>query len=287
MDMHLIQLRITSRQKAWIDEHTDQLFKTPDLIRGLIDTAMGTRVIPLHMVDRSDTLSTGHAGAGEQEREKRNSLPYPPSPSEEFVSKKQTRGGVADAGPQGAEGDASAAVAPKVPQARGVGKKRNRPDYSPEFQKFWATYQASPNKANQTKPLAFEAFKEALVEEPAERLTEAAERLVKQQARQISAGEFNAPLKDCFRWLRDGGYEAMLEDIETINPVSEAVNDHPCAGLPQPTEGELKYRAERERIQALATERGVSVHVIEQEMRHERIKRDENASADALGIGSW
>ena len=258
-----------------------------DVIRGLIDDAMGKRVIPLHMVDRSATLSTGHAGAGEQEREKRNSLPYPPSPSEEFVSKKQTRGGVADAGPQGAEGDASAAVASKVPQARGVGKKRNRPDYSPEFQKFWATYQASPNKANQTKPLAFEAFKEALVEESAERLIEAAERLVKQQARQISAGEFNAPLKDCFRWLRDGGYEALLEDIETINPVSEAVNDHPCAGLPEPTEGELKYRAERERIQALATERGVSVHVIEQEMRHQRIKVDENASADALGIGSW
>ena len=258
-----------------------------DVIRGLIDDAMGKRVIPLHMVDRSATLSTGHAGAGEQEREKRNSLPYPPSPSEEFVSKKQTRGGVADAGPQGAEGDASAAVASKVPQAKGVGKKRNRPNYSPEFQKFWATYQASPNKANQTKPLAFEAFKEALVEESAERLIEAAERLVKQQARQISAGEFNAPLKDCFRWLRDGGYEALLEDIETINPVSEAVNDHPCAGLPQPTEGELKYRAERERIQALATERGVSVHVIEQEMRHQRIKVDENASADALGIGSW
>ena len=66
MDMHLIQLRISPRQKAWIDEHTDPLFKMPDLIRGLIDTAMGTRVIPLHMVDSSATLSTGHAGAGDK-----------------------------------------------------------------------------------------------------------------------------------------------------------------------------------------------------------------------------
>ena len=55
------------KQKAWLDEHTDQLFKMPDLIRGLIDTAMGTRVIPLHMVDSGLTLPAYRVGAGDKE----------------------------------------------------------------------------------------------------------------------------------------------------------------------------------------------------------------------------
>ena len=260
--MPRIQLNISDQHRLWIQSQTSEYFGISDVIRGLLDDAMGKRVIPLHMVDRSDTLSTGHAGAGEQEREKRNSLPYPPSPPQEFVLEKQTRGGAADAGPQGAEGDASAAVASKVPQARGVGKKRNRPDYSPEFQKFWATYQASPNKANQTKPLAFEAFKEALVEESAERLTEAAARLVKQQAKQISAGEFNSPLKDCFRWLRDGGYEALLEDIEVVE-VDARNEGHVVPNCDTDQDALKAYWVEQDRLQKLADQEGVSIAVIQ------------------------
>ena len=54
---HLLQVRISDKHKAWIDSQTDELFKTPDLIRGLIDDKMGIRVLPLRRLDTAPTIA--------------------------------------------------------------------------------------------------------------------------------------------------------------------------------------------------------------------------------------
>lgn len=95
----------------------------------------------------------------------------------------------------------------KAPQPKWKGQ------YTDDFGRFWVTYQASPRKANgQSKPKAFEAWREATKKEAPDRLIQAAQRAVKEVERLVAADEFCAPLPDAYRWLRDGRYEVHLED---------------------------------------------------------------------------
>ena len=65
--MPRIQLNISDQHRLWIQSQTSEYFGISDVIRGLLDDAMGKRVIPLHMVDRSDTLPAYRVGAGDKE----------------------------------------------------------------------------------------------------------------------------------------------------------------------------------------------------------------------------
>ena len=73
--MPRIQLNISDQHRLWIDTQTSEYFGISDVIRGLLDDAMGKRVIPLHMVDRGPTIAAGPDGAG-----------HPESPQESAVS---------------------------------------------------------------------------------------------------------------------------------------------------------------------------------------------------------
>ena len=105
-----------------------------------------------------------------------------------------------------------------VPPAKSP-RKHVRREYTPEFQQFWNVYQTCPIKANsQSKPLAFEAWKQALQGEQPERLIEAARRVVEVAKQAKIQGDWFAPLPDAFRWLRDERYTVLLEDHRPAGP---------------------------------------------------------------------
>ena len=88
-------------------------------------------------------------------------------------------------------------------------------EYTPGFNAFWTTYQSCPQHlkvTGQTKPRAFEAYKAALKKTSADDLQKAAQKAVEGQLEAARRDEWAAKLPDAFRWLRDGKYEALLED---------------------------------------------------------------------------
>ena len=92
-------------------------------------------------------------------------------------------------------------------------KKQKKTDYTEGFNEFWKRYQSAPRKAiGQKKPLAFEAWKQALQEASAEEITKAIAAAIAEQQQLIKKDQFCAPLPDCFRWLRDECYAVYLED---------------------------------------------------------------------------
>ena len=105
-----------------------------------------------------------------------------------------------------------------VPPAKAP-RKHVRREYTPEFQQFWNVYQTCPIKANsQSKPLAFEAWKEAIQAETPERVIEATRRVVEQAKQAKIQDDWFAPLPDSFRWLRDERYAVLLEDHVPAGP---------------------------------------------------------------------
>ena len=105
-----------------------------------------------------------------------------------------------------------------VPPAKAP-RKHVRREYTPEFQQFWNVYQTCPIKANsQSKPLAFEAWKEAIQAETPERVIEAARRVVEQAKQAKIQDDWFAPLPDAFRWLRDERYTVLLENHVPAGP---------------------------------------------------------------------
>jgi hypothetical protein len=105
-----------------------------------------------------------------------------------------------------------------VPPAKAP-RKHVRREYTPEFQQFWNVYQTCPIKANsQSKPLAFEAWKEAIQAETPQRVIEAARRVVEQAKQAKIQDDWFAPLPDAFRWLRDERYAVLLEDHVPAGP---------------------------------------------------------------------
>lgn len=101
---------------------------------------------------------------------------------------------------------------PEEPEPKSK-SKRAKTIGTPEFEAFWRQYQAIKKRAsNQSKPKALELFTKVVKQHGAERLMAALSRAVTQQARIEREGGFASPFPDCFRWLRDGYYEAYLEE---------------------------------------------------------------------------
>jgi hypothetical protein len=84
------------------------------------------------------------------------------------------------------------------------------------FEEFWKTYQCSKNKAGQSKIRAKTEWEKAIkVAGSNQRLIEAAQRAIDEQTLQMNLKGESIMLPDCFRWLRDGKYEALLEEVDT------------------------------------------------------------------------
>ena len=100
---------------------------------------------------------------------------------------------------------------PKKNKTKNKGRKNAL--YPLEFELFWRTYQQLPEKASkQSKPLALAEWKAACEEVSPEQLMRAAEQLLSIQQQELStARRFTVAMPDCFRWLRDGCYLALLE----------------------------------------------------------------------------
>ncbi len=89
-------------------------------------------------------------------------------------------------------------------------KKRKTPEYSPEFKGFWNSYQKIPKRASgQSKPKAWQEWRK-LPQATQAALEQALKAAVREQAAIEIKGGFAAAFPDCFRWLRDGRYEAHL-----------------------------------------------------------------------------
>ena len=100
----------------------------------------------------------------------------------------------------------------EVPEARPVKARKSKAKGSPEFEQFWRQYQAIKRRASsQSKPRALEVWTEVVSSVSPEALCHALGRAVTQQARLERDGGFASPFPDCFRWLRDGYYEAFLD----------------------------------------------------------------------------
>jgi len=97
-------------------------------------------------------------------------------------------------------------------EGRNVGKKRNA--YPEAFEHFWRSYQSLPTKASkQSKPLAHDAWAAACVDHSPADLQRAVECQLKIQRDELNTERgFTVAMPDCFRWLRDECFVALLED---------------------------------------------------------------------------
>jgi hypothetical protein len=95
--------------------------------------------------------------------------------------------------------------------------------YPDDFLAFWKTYQSLPVKASkQSKPLALEAWKEATATSQPSAIQAAIEKQINIQHEELRTERgFTVSMPDCFRWLRDGCYHALMEDN------APAVSDKP------------------------------------------------------------
>ena len=103
---------------------------------------------------------------------------------------------------------------------KGRNKGKTHAVYTPEFEAFWRAYQSLPVKAaKQSKPLALAAWEEALAHHPAQDLQSAVQALLGVQERELRGERgFTVAMPDCFRWLRDECYLALLEQHEPAQP---------------------------------------------------------------------
>lgn len=105
--------------------------------------------------------------------------------------------------------------------------KPSRP-YSPDFDAFWRRYQAIERRASgQSKPRAWEQYRKIVVSVPCEALEGALTAAVRDQAATERRGGFASPFPDCFRWLRDGRYEAHLQTAQQVAQISRPWQDAP------------------------------------------------------------
>ena len=120
-------------------------------------------------------------------------------------------------GVQSAAGTPSTSTSTSIPKSINSKSKkegRKRQEYPEAFEVFWRGYQRLPEKASkQSKPLAFTAWEEACELHPADELQRAVDRQLEIQQEELrSARGFTVAMPDCFRWLRDECFVALLED---------------------------------------------------------------------------
>ena len=117
-------------------------------------------------------------------------------------------------GVQSAAGTPSTSTSiPKSINSKSKKEGRKRQEYPEGFEVFWKGYQRLPEKASkQSKPLAFTAWEEACELHPADELQRAVDRQLEIQQEELrSARGFTVAMPDCFRWLRDECFVALLE----------------------------------------------------------------------------
>ena len=102
---------------------------------------------------------------------------------------------------------------PKSINSKSKKEGRKRQEYPEAFEAFWKGYQQFPEKASkQSKPLAFTAWEEACQLHPTDELQRAVDRQLEIQQQELrSARGFTVAMPDCFRWLRDECFVALLE----------------------------------------------------------------------------
>lgn len=109
----------------------------------------------------------------------------------------------------------------KKKEGRNEGKKRA--PYPDAFEQFWRSYQSLPTKASkQSKPLAHDAWAAACLDHTPDDLQRAVERQLEIQRDELNSERgFTVAMPDCFRWLRDECFVALIENhapIETYTP---------------------------------------------------------------------
>lgn len=100
-----------------------------------------------------------------------------------------------------------------IPEAQLGRTRQANTKGSPAFEAFWKQYQAIKRRAsNQSKPKALAMWEQVLdTGITAEQLSKALGAAVTKQNQAERDGGHPSPFPDCFRWLRDGYYEAFLE----------------------------------------------------------------------------
>lgn len=196
--MPTVAVRLTPEQGAWLEAQTRPFRGKSDVVRDLIDSAR----LPLASLTRGASLPAYCVGAGTQETAPTSRL----GSSQSFPAEKVDAAGVASA-PQ----EDCPPLEPKKNKSKNKGRKNAF--YPPEFEEFWRAYQQLPEKAGkQSKPLALPEWKAACQEVTPAQLLDAVERqLAVQQAELAGERRFTVAMPDCFRWLRDGCYLALLE----------------------------------------------------------------------------
>ena len=201
--MPQIVVRISEDQLDWLNTQTRPYHTKSDVVRDLIHTAA-------QGVDSSVKLPAYRVGAGInsiQERVPAVQAVKPDQPGLDLLGTQETSA-------------PSAVFAQELESKKqintGINAKKSRAKRtkgSPEFEQFWRLYQGSPLKANgQSKPKAWEVYQQLIPEElSAEDLDRAVTAAVEDIQTRQRAGEFAAPLPDCFRWLRDECYAVFLE----------------------------------------------------------------------------
>ena len=201
--MPQLLVQITEEQAAWLDSQCDRYNPKARLIRDLIDTAR-------QGIDNSVKLPAYRVGAGIkgiQERVPAVQAVKPDQPELDVLAVQETSAPLAvPAQELESKNQINTVVNAKKSRAK-------RTKGSPEFEQFWRLYQGSPLKANgQSKPKAWEVYQQLVPDElSAEDLDRAVTAAVEDIQTRQRAGEFAAPLPDCFRWLRDECYAVFLE----------------------------------------------------------------------------
>ncbi len=107
---------------------------------------------------------------------------------------------------------------PKKNKSKNKGRKVL--SYPLEFEEFWGAYQSLPVKAGkQSKPLALKEWQAACDEvRPVDLLRAVQMAMEVQHGELASPRAFTVAMPDCFRWLRDCCYLALLEGHQTRQP---------------------------------------------------------------------
>jgi len=107
----------------------------------------------------------------------------------------------------------SSSIPKSINSNKNKNKGRKQADYPDAFTQFWKLYQGLPKKASkQSKPLALQAWTEATEFTDHGDLMTAVERQIGIQQNEIAAEGRTVCMPDCFRWLRDECYVALLEN---------------------------------------------------------------------------
>lgn len=203
--MPTVAVRLTPDQAAWLDAQTKPFHGKSDVVRDLIDSAR----LSLASLTGGSKLPAYCVGAGTSDNAPTSRLESSQTlPAEEVDTAESASAPKEDCPP----------LEPKKNKTKNKGRKVL--SYPLEFEEFWALYQSLPVKAGkQSKPLALKEWQAACDEvRPQDLLRSVQMAMDVQHAELRSPRGFTVAMPDCFRWLRDCCYLALLEGHQTRQP---------------------------------------------------------------------